>query len=381
MKICYIITKADEIGGAQVHVRDLSIALRDKGHEILIITGEDGTLVTQLKENGINVIVDTDLRREINIKYDLKAFFSLRKIISENNPDLLALHSSKAGLIGRLIGRNLSIPTVFTVHGWAFADGVPYIKRKVYIEIEKLFAKFFTDKLITVSKQDKELALSYSVANENLMIAIQNGVSSSYLFNDNKLFSETKKLELIMVARFSEQKDHDTLFRALKLLKTDDWHLKLVGKGKLIDFYKELSIDLGIDENISFLGERRDVPELLKQSDVFLLISNWEGYPLSILEAMSFGLPVIASDVGGVSEAVKDNFNGYLIPRKNSKLLAKRLNLLLDDVEKLSYFSLNNKEDFLKHHTLDIMAEKTFSVYSDTILDKKYIELTPSSQV
>lgn len=363
MKILYIITKSDEIGGAQVHVRDLSIAMRDKRNEILIITGEKGELVNQLKENNLDVLIDTNLKRSLSVINDVKAFFSIRKKVKKFKPDVLALHSSKAGIIGRLVGKSLSIPTSFTVHGWAFADGVPNVKKKLYILIEKFFAKYMSDKIITVSEQDKKLALGYNVASNELMIPIQNGISVPKNNDITRVQHVGQPIKLIMVARFSEQKDHKTLFDALKLIDKSKWQLSLVGKGKLVDFYKTLARELGIDSNIKFLGERYDVPLLLQQSDIFLLISNWEGYPLSILEAMSFGLPVIASDVGGVSEAVSDSVNGYLIPRSNSKYLAEKLLFILEHPEVLSQISSTNIVDFKRYHTLDKMVEKTEQVY------------------
>lgn len=365
MKICYIITKADEIGGAQVHVRDLSIAMLKKGCDILVITGEDGALVKQLKDNDIKVIIDNNLKRELNFFYDIKAFFSLRYKINKFSPDIIGLHSSKAGIIGRLAARSLSIPSVFTVHGWAFADGVSKNKKRIYVLIEKIFAKFFSDKLITVSYQDKELALKNSVSKCIDMVPIHNGVIDKY---ENVFFKRTNNIvNLIMVARFSEQKDHLTLFKALKNIDKQKWKLSLVGKGPLLDNLKKLANEYGLQENISFLGERDDVPQLLLSADIFLLISNWEGYPLSILEAMSAGLPCICSDVGGVNEAIINNKNGYLIQRNDYLSLREKINLLIKNRNEREIMGIVSRDSYLKYHTLDKMVDDTFRIYSDLL--------------
>ena len=170
-----------------------------------------------------------------------------------------------------------------------------------------------------------------------------------------------------MVARFSEQKDHKTLLKALSQIDKKLWSLDLVGKGKFLEQTKTLVSDYDLNGNVDFLGERNDVLDLLQKSDIFLLISNWEGYPLSILEAMSCGLPIIASDVGGVNEAIKDGFNGFLIPRHNSEYLKNTINKLINTYELRQEISFNNINDFNNKHHVSNMVEATFKVYSNTI--------------
>ncbi len=285
MKICYVITKADEIGGAQVHVRDLCNHAKENGHEVFVIVGENGLFVEQLRQNEISVFVVPTLVREIRPTNDFKAIMQIRSIVKCCKPDVIALHSSKAGIIGRIVANLLRIPVVFTAHGWAFADGVSEKKRKLYTAIEKIFA-FRTDRIITVSEQDRQLALKYNVAKQESMITIHNGVCDIGLPTNN---DNSETVNLIMVARFSDQKDHETLFCTLPLLKSKNWNLTLVGKGNNIEKCQNAIKGTEFESKVHFLGERNDVPELLKQSDVFLLISNWEGYPMSTLEAMSTG--------------------------------------------------------------------------------------------
>lgn len=362
MKICYVITKADEIGGAQVHVRDLAKSMVDQGHDVVVITGEKGELVEQLEDLNIKVLVDSNLKRNISLKYDIKAFFSLRRKVAHFEPDLLALHSTKAGIIGRLVGKSLSIPTVFTVHGWAFALGICERKRKAYIIIERIFAKLFTNYIITVSEQDRQLAIRNKVGSENFMKTVHNGISVP-LTKVQRSNVSCQVINLVMVARFSEQKDHLTLFNALEGIDKTKWRLKLVGKGALLDSYKKLAKEKCLSDNIEFLGERRDVADILSHSDIFLLISNWEGYPLSTLEAMAIGLPVIATDVGGVSEALVDNENGYLIPRGDHLYLRDRIEFLMKNPHLMDNMSKNNVIKFDNDHTLDKMVSSTVKVY------------------
>ncbi|MCD9485050.1 glycosyltransferase [Photobacterium phosphoreum] len=369
MKICYIITKADEIGGAQVHVRDLAINMQDLGHNITVMTGERGELVNQLVSNNINVIIDENLQRSINPFLDILAFISLRKKIKKISPDLLALHSSKSGIVGRLVAKSLGIKSVFTVHGWAFADGISGFKAKIYIYIERFYATFLSDQIITVSEQDKKLALKYNVASNEIMTTVHNGVYGRV--SNINYTSINKKIKLVMVARFSEQKDHKTLLKALSKIDSKLWSLDLIGKGRYLEQTKKLALNYNISENVNFLGERNDVLEILQKSDIFILISNWEGYPLSILEAMSCGLPIIASDVGGVNEAVRDGFNGYLVPRNDPVYLEKSINKLIDSYDLRQEYSVNNINDFNNKHHVSNMVKQTFKVYFDTVSEQQ----------
>ena len=360
MKVCYIITKADEIGGAQIHIRDLSKRLLQDGHEPVVITGEEGLLTDFLKDIGVKVYVVEVLKREISIKNDLKALVKIIKCLKKIKPNLVSLHSSKAGIIGRVACSVLKLKVIFTAHGWAFANGVE--NKGKYIRIERFFSKF-ADRIITVSAQDKELALKYNVACDEQQVVIHNGMYDIQYPKKTKNISDT--INLIMVARFSEQKDHKTLFESLYRIKSLNWHLHLVGKGPELEKFIKLSEELGLSKKITFHGERNDVDKLLFEMDVFLLIANWEGFPRSILEAMRSSLPVIASDVGGTSEAIKDGINGYLIPKGCSKTLEIRLSELIHSQSKRAKFGNQNRDDFINHFTFDSMYKKTFNVYSE----------------
>ncbi|WP_249415303.1 glycosyltransferase [Citrobacter sp. RHBSTW-00570] len=172
--------------------------------------------------------------------------------------------------------------------------------------------------------------------------------------------------------RFSEQKDHKSLFLALSSMSTLDWELKLVGKGPLIDFYKQYSVELGLDKKIEFLGERNDVEEILADSDIFLLISNWEGFPRSILEAMRASLPVIASDVGGASESVINGKTGYLIPRGDVIEIRKKLTELISDSQLREIMGNSGRKLYVENFTFNSMYKKTYSLYNDLAKKNKH---------
>ncbi|MCL6349812.1 glycosyltransferase family 4 protein [Pectobacterium polaris] len=363
MKVLYIITKASEIGGAQVHVKDLSERLVKDGHSVEVIVGESGVLVDELLDVGVSVHVVNNLVREIAPKKDIVCVINLRKLINNINPDIVALHSSKAGIVGRLAMLFKKTPVVFTAHGWAFADGVTNSDKRKYILIERIFSKI-VDKIITVSYQDKNLALKYKVASEEKQIVIHNGIPESKNFREN---SNNTIIKMVSIARFSKQKDHITLFKALKLLNRKDYHLDLLGTGPLLNEMKKMVNELELSDRVSFLGERRDIANILSKEDIFILSSNWEGLPLSLLEAMRESLPIIASDVGGISECVKDHSNGYLTKRGDAEDLAAKITVLLEDKELRLKMGKTGREIFENNFIFDVMYEKTISVYKNLI--------------
>ncbi|MGA3696897.1 glycosyltransferase family 4 protein [Enterobacteriaceae bacterium TYF_5] len=368
MKIVYIITKADEIGGAQIHVRDLSIEINKQGHQALVIVGESGALTKQLEENNIDYIIEPRLKRNISPINDLLCALHLRSTLKKISPDLVSLHSSKAGIVGRLALIKSNIPCVFTAHGWAFADGVSNINKKLYIFIEKIFSHF-CKKIITVSKQDKDLALKYNVTTSKHQIVVHNGIPDrSHLFPKSNKFDNN--IKLITVARFSAQKDHISLLNALAKIKNKNWTLNLIGKGPLENEIKDQASYLGLSDKINFLGERSDVSYLLSQSDIFILPSNWEGLPRSIIEAMSFSLPIIASNVGGVNEMVSDK-NGFLIPRNDIELLGNAINELITNKTLREAQGYNSRIIYESGFNFERMFDKTYSIYNELISEKK----------
>jgi len=226
----------------------------------------------------------------------------------------------------------------------------------------------FAGKIITVSEYDRSLALRLKVAHQNRLIAIHNGMPD--ILPALLSAPAQEPVKIVMVARFQKQKDFVTLFSALSGLLGYKWSLLLIGNGPLLDLVQSQAKGFGITDRIIFWGEQDNVAEHLSKCQIFVLTSNWEGFPRSILEAMRAGLPVIASDVGGVSEAVIDDKTGFLIPRKDDKTLQNRLKILIDDTEKRKQLGKAGRESYEKNFTFNKMAEKTLQVY-EGLLDSK----------
>ncbi|MCD6270320.1 glycosyltransferase family 4 protein, partial [bacterium] len=286
------------------------------------------------------------------------------KAIDDFKPDLVSCHSTAAGFLGRLAIRN-KILTIFTAHGWAFTKGTPFLRRQLAIFAEKVAAKYCS-KIICVSENDKQLALKYGIAKPDKLVVIHNGVE---IISVNQLRYQHRPalIKIVFVGRLAQQKDPLLLLRAFNDLSSelkDKAQIFIIGEGpkrkELEKFIKENKLD----KKIKLLGgaSREKVFEILKESDIFVLTSNWEGFPRSILEAMSCGLPVIASDVGGVREAV-DESCGVLVKREDKEGLKRALEKLIKNPSLIKEMGKRAEEKASKEFSLDKMFRETEEIY------------------
>lgn len=367
MHICFLVTRGDSIGGAQIHVRDMALALHRDGHIVTVLTGAAGDMTSQLEEGGVGWKLVSSLVRPIRPIQDLKAVLSCARLLRQMRPDLLSCHTAKAGMVGRLAAFLAGVPSIFTAHGWQFADGIPAGQARAVLGIERVVAPLCR-KIITVSRYDYELALRKKAVGAEKMVTIHNGLPwrDSPLLHGEVSESEAP-CRLLMVARFQEQKDHETLLKALAGLTDLNWRLDLVGDGPGMDTTREQAGELGIGDRIEFSGQRLDVPERMEQADVYLLISNWEGFPRSIVEAMRASLPVIASDVGGCNESVADGETGFLVPRGDVDLLSERLSRLISNPEERRNMGNAGRVRYEEEFTFRRMYERTLEVYWEVL--------------
>jgi glycosyltransferase involved in cell wall biosynthesis len=360
VKIVYIVTRAAPIGGAQVHVRDLACALLDRGHQPIVLSGGRGTFTEALDAAGVQTITLGSLQAPINPLRDLRALYEIRALLKTLRPDLVSTHSSKAGILGRMAARSLGIPVIFTAHGWAFTPGIPSRQAAIYTWVERLAAPL-ASRVIAVSEFDRELAVARGVVSSQKLVTIHNGMPD--IGPELRADPSRSPVRLAMVARFEPQKDHTTLLHALAGLMHEAWSLDLIGDGPLQPKANELSDRLGLGDRIRFWGQRTDVDVRLAEAQVALLITNWEGFPRSILEGMRAGLPIVSSAVGGVAESVRDGETGFTVSRGDVAGLRGRLQQLLADAGLRTRMGRNGRQRYEDHFTLARTIEETLAVY------------------
>jgi glycosyltransferase involved in cell wall biosynthesis len=366
-RVLYVITRAER-GGAQMHLLDLAVGMGRK-FELHLATGEEGFLTQACRENGIAVHLIPHLEREIRPLSDMKAVWELRRLMRRIEPDLVHAHTFKAGFLGRFVANQLNIPAIYTAHMWPFGGAVPLAWRLVAPVCERQ-AAHWCDRIISVSALAAENAAQYGIGERSQVVPILNGIfdhpKRASLDRDNLDHDQslTCTLTCTMVARFTHFKDHELLLRAFAQVPGRTI-LRLAGDGETLEAAQKLADDLGIRERVEFAGARGDIPEILAQTDVFVLASRTETLPISILEAMRAGLPVIASDVGGVSEEVIDGETGLLVAPGSVDEMTAALTRLLSDKAMRIAMGRAGRRRFEQFFRAGEMIERTRAVYTE----------------
>lgn len=339
IKAAHIITKL-ELGGAQQNTLYTVEHLDKDKFDVTLICGKGGLLDGEVDKKGVRVIFIPSLKaRWIMPWFDIMAFLKLWRICKKERFTIVHTHSSKAGILGRWAARLTGVPVIIhTVHGWSFNDYQNLFLRKFFIWLERLTANI-TTKIIAVSYKDVEKGLEERIGRQEQYRVIRSGIEIEK-FRDIKIdvSSKRKKLGLDpgrpvigMVACLKPQKAPIDFVRVANEVRKKilEAQFMLVGDGILRARVERLKDKLGLDGSLVLTGWRRDIPEIMTSIDVLCLTSLWEGLPRTILEAVSCGIPVVATDVGGNSEVIKDGINGYLSKPGNISDMAYRIVELL----------------------------------------------------
>lgn len=358
-RILFVISNTD-LGGAQQHLLLLLKAFSQE-MEVLCVYGDHGPVAHELKRIGVHHYRIPGLGRSGHLVESLKALSALRSIVKVFNPDIIHAHSSKAGLLARIVGAFSKKPVVYTVHGWGFKPGVPLFRRCA-VWLSELLCVPLTRRLIAVSQYDYMLAARWLPGSKRRLSLIWNGISD---VEKRRCHFSAQLPVVAMVARFREPKRQDLVIQAFVegAIPAELW---LIGDGPDLARAKELNVKLGELENIKFLGDRSDIEDLLAQTDVFVLISNYEGLPISILEAMRAGVPVVASRVGGIPEEVGEGVTGYLVDNSLPEI-KEALGRLVLDPKLRNKMGSAGRARFLEHFQNSSMLEKTFLIYREIL--------------
>lgn len=348
MKVFQVIT-VSEFGGAQSIVANLAQSM-SKDHEIFILYGGNGEAWAHL-DKRIHLIKLNEHRKEISWK-DIVIAFKLFWFRFKYDPDIVHLHSSKMGVLGRIIFNPRKV--ILTMHGF---DSVRKAFPKFLIIEKKL--KNRAAKIIGVSQYDVDIMREEGIY-KNVEL-IYNGVTDhaqdTGSFQKNpEIISQLETVKqrysrLVMcLARISPQKKFD-LFLEIATQRPDYAFVWIGNKDKVED----------VPSNVFCLGEAPSAHQYLRYADAFILPSNYEGLPISLLEALSYGIPVIASAVGGITEVLDGN-NGYAVNNTVEDFIDK-IDFVLKDKEVHEKMKLNARKSFSEHFTIDKMIEGYTAVY------------------
>jgi glycosyltransferase involved in cell wall biosynthesis len=322
-----ILITLSELGGAQTAVSLLLPGLVDR-FEVTVAAQGCGPLCDAAEAAGVRYVELAHIRRPIHPWQDVLGLVELVRLCRRLRPDIVHAHSSKVGVLGRLAAWLASVPVrVYTVHGWSFAayDG---LLGRVYLRLERLMRPL-TTAVVCVAEATRRQGLAARACDPSRSVVIHNAVEVGSF---GARVESTGPPRIVSVGRFAYPKDFATLLESLTLLDAD-YHVALVGDGPDRAEVAAAAEARGLSDRVELLGAQSNVAELLARSGVFVLSSRSEGFPVSILEAMAAGLPVVATDVGGVAEAVTDGETGILVPAADPQALAGALEGLVADVD------------------------------------------------
>ncbi len=366
--VMIVITRG-EAGGAQSHVRDLCQALQQRVQFTVVIGGpvEESVLGRELTALGIAVCPMPDMVESLNPLKLWPAVQQLTELIHTHKPDLVHGHSAIGGLVARVAAHRAHIPAVYTVHGFGFKPEVPLVRRTAAALAEHMMARW-TTQMICVSKHERELALNLSIDSDRVHV-IANGITRlpapSAVISDHELTQSTSTVpRLIMVARTKQPKRHDLLLQALaKVRNTLGYELPvtLAGDGPLTKQLQTQAADLNL-KNITWAGDVSHVSELLAQHEVFVLLSDHEGMPITVLEAMRAGLCVLASNLPGIREQINAYQDGILVAN-TPDAVAEKLLQLVRDPHMRKRLGRAAQQKFEDTFTAESMAERVLQIY------------------
>jgi glycosyltransferase involved in cell wall biosynthesis len=375
-KIFYFITKGN-FGGAQRYVYDLATGLAKNDFDITVIFGEGEILGKKLSSAGVKTKQIKSLQRDINILAEFQAFWEIWLLLLKERPEVIHLNSSKIGGLGALAGRLAHVPKIiFTVHGLATNEDRP-AWQKVLIKISHWLSMIMCHEIITVSDSlKKEIINWYGLKGK--VTPIHNGLTPTKLFERSIARREIlgKSNEKFWVGTISElhkNKGLDYLIESFTMTvrallgNSLGWSLNLViiGEGEERSNLEKLIKDKRMDDRIFLVGRIEDARSYLKAFDIFTLTSRTEALPYSILEAGLAGLPVIASEVGGIPELITEAEQGILVPKGNIEEIKKSLLFMIKKKEYRHLAGMNLKHQVQQNFSLKQMLEKTVSLYKN----------------
>jgi len=330
-KILYLITKSN-FGGAQRYVYDLATSLPREMFATSVAVGGDGILIDKLRRANTPTHTLKALHRDISIGKEVSSFTQIIALLRKERPDVLHLNSPKAAGLGALAARISGVPRIVqTIHGWSFNEDRSIVERSL-IWFFSWFTVILCHRTIVISKHDLAQGMRMPLV-RNRFFHIPLAISPEEFIQrreartilteqDPDLDHHLDERWIGTVAELTKNKGH--VYGLEAIARVPDVHWVLIGDGELKDQLRHKAEALGIMDRVHFLGFVPDAARYIKAFDMFLLPSVKEGYPYALLEARAAGIPIVATNVGGVSEIV-DSSSGRVVPPRSATALEHAL--------------------------------------------------------
>ena len=330
------------------------IHLSQNGFDVEIACSDVGDRMDEVREklkDSVKAIHVVRLVRSPASPTNLKGYGDMRKVIENGNYDIIWTNEPVMGVVTRLAARDArkrGTKVLYMVHGFHFYKGAPKPYWLTFYPIEKAMAHH-ADVICTVNQEDFKRAKTFNVKRVEYIHGI--GINTERLTpsaNRNDIRAElglsSEDFIVLSVGELNENKNQKTIIRAMQRLQDPRIHYVLCGKGDQLEALQQQAADAGLTERVHFLGYRKDVVDICSQADVFVMPSHREGLPVASLEAMYCGLPVIASNIRGLTDVVEDGKSGYLCAPDDDKAFADAINAIKTDRHVHTQMAKHNRE-------------------------------------
>lgn len=332
------------------------------------------TYLDKIRAEGV-VLHNIHFARSPLSKDNIAAYSELKNIIDSQRFDLIHCHTPTASILTRLAARgarkNGSV-VMYTCHGFHFHNAAPKKNWMIYYPIEK-FCSRFCDYIVAINKEDFNRAKIFHAKNVRYIPGV--GVDISRIKNtkvDKRAYKKSIGIPedcvmLLSVGEMIERKNHEVIIRALGKLQNKNIYYVICGKGPLKEHLENLAKELGLSENVVFLGFRRDIPELCNTADISAFPSRIEGLGLAGIEAMAAGVPLVSSNVHGILDYVIDGKTGYACDPEDVDGFANAISKLATDKElreSMREDCLKAVEPFELHNALRVM----WDIYDEILM-------------
>lgn len=356
------------IGGGETHVLSLVEHIDKTLYTPIVLSFSDGPMVERLTSMGIPCHVIPSKRA-----FDVFAWKKVKQLIINEKIDVIHVHGSRAASNLVWPAKDMKKPLLYTIHGWSFHEDQNPIKKKLRIASEKILTRK-SDLNISVSESNQRTGKHFIP--DFRSIVIENGIDLQIFSPSNvRHKDEIRKVMGIprdsilvtFIARMTKQKDPLSLIRAFHIVlrKYNNIHLLMIGEGELRKQAENLAKELIPSGHVTFDNFRGDVPDILGMSDIYCLPSLWEGLPIGLLEAMSMGKAVIATNVDGSKEIISNGQNGQLVSPGSTNELANAILNLCENSSKRKALAIEARQTIQNNFDVKKMSLKISDRYSE----------------
>jgi len=364
MKRIKVLQVLNFVGGVEICVRQIIENTDSKQIENIVLSQniDSRRKITDSKKQKIKHY-ELTIQRQINVLKDLFAIIKMAEIIRKEKPNLIHAHSAKAGVIARIAALFFDVKILYTPHAFSFLSTNNYLKRKIFIFVERMLKTNKTI-LLATSKSEKDHAINIVGFNPSKVILLNNAISpiKTQISSSNKI---KHKNYICTIGRPSYQKNTAMLIEVFSLVqkKHKNTHLYIIGAGEYspnLNKINNLIIQKKLSDKITILPwiNREEAMAILKNSQLYVSTSRYEGMPYAVIESLCLKTPCVLTNCDGNRDLIIHDETGYLINNMDQPEMSKKICTLLEDKDKQIEFGKNGHRYYQKNHLLSNYIKK-----------------------